>query len=67
MRREDFEDFRDSIRSSKVKVKKSRELTTNEKIVQYYLEEESIEYISKKLGVDPINICKVLDYCGLDH
>ena len=67
LRKEDVEDLRDSIRSSKVKIKKSKELTDNEKIVQYYLNEEPISLIAKKLGVDSIHVSKVLDYCGLDH
>jgi|TARA_Y100000389_G_scaffold160484_1_gene162652 hypothetical protein len=67
VRLEDFEDFRDSVRSSKVKIKKSKEPTDNEKIVQCYLNEEPISSIAKKLGVDSIHVSKVLDYCGLDH
>jgi len=64
---EDFEYLRDSVRSSKVKIKKSKALDTREKIVQCYLNEEPISSIAKKLGVDSIHVSKVLDYCGLDH
>ena len=67
LRKEDFEDFRDSIRSSKVKVKKSKELTTNERIVRYYLEEMEIQHIAIKLKVVIIHIYKVLEYHGLDY
>ena len=67
VRLEDFEEFRDSVRSSKVKIKKSNRPTDNEKIVQYYLNEEPISSIAKKLGIDSIQVSKVLDYCGLDH
>ena len=67
MRKEDFEDLRDSIRSSKVKIKKSKELTLNEKVVQYYLNEDSINVIAKKLGIDNIQVSQILEYCGLDY
>ncbi len=67
VRLEDFEDFKNSVRSSKVKIKKSKRPTDIEKIVQCYLNEEPISSIAKKLGVDSIHVSKVLDYCGLDH
>jgi len=67
VRKEDFEDLRDSIRSSKVKIKKSKELTLNEKVVQYYLNEDSINVIAKKLGIDNIQVSQILEYCGLDY
>ena len=67
VRLEDFEDFKNSVRSSKVKIKKSNRPTDIEKIVQCYLNEEPISSIAKKLGVDSIHVSKVLDYCGLDH
>lgn len=67
MRKEDFNDLKDSIRSSKVKIKKSKELTLDEKVVQCYLNEEPISLIAKKLQIDNIQVSQILEYCGLDY
>jgi len=67
VRKEDFNDLKDSIRSSKVKIKKSKELTLDEKVVQCYLNEEPISLIAKKLQIDNIQVSQILEYCGLDY
>lgn len=64
---EDFKNLRDDIRSSKVKIKKSKSLDVREKIIKYYLEEESVSSIAKKLEIDTMQVYDVLEYCGLEY
>tara|TARA_Y100000389_G_C17457270_1_gene519025 strand:+ start:2251 stop:2460 length:210 start_codon:yes stop_codon:yes gene_type:complete len=64
---EDLKSLREDIRSSKVKIKKSKELDVRDKIVKYYLEEESVSSIAKKLELSTMQVYDVLEYCGLEY